>query len=198
MNISEMQNQIVLSLSFCFSNIGFETDKKPVFYKRLKNAVTVGQINFLDTKSASCFNSNTASFTINLGIYFICENHDNPLPKEHECDVRGILLRNFYQKNPMNLKGFSFFHPERRRQDIWWVEKDGSNLNGILSNASWIVCGMAEDWINKYTDIKYILHYLKKKNEKSPVKGGPFGFGAIGSPQRQSLIEKIANLPPGA
>lgn len=189
----DLKNQIKSSLADCCSTIGFDVSKNPTFYNQLKDIVRIIHIDFLNVKNATYFNSNTTSFTINLGIYFIFENQNNIYPKEYEAQIRGTLIKDFYQKNPMGLKCFSLFHPERRRRDIWWVEKDGSNLEALLAHASRIIKNKAMIWLDSFSDIEYAIKYLKTKKEVESWKGGPFGFGVIGSPCRQNLINSIEN-----
>jgi hypothetical protein len=191
--ISEIQNQIRLSLSNCCSSIGFDVANNPTFYNHLNinKTVRIIHIDFLNAKSAAFFNSNTASFILNLGIYFNTENQNNLYPKEYEAQIRGTLIKDFRQKNPKDLNGLPLFHPERRRRDIWWVEKDEMKLDGLLANASRIITNNAMKWLDKYSNIEYIISYLKKKNVIDQWKGGPFGFGSIGSPFRQNLIKQL-------
>lgn len=191
--ISEIQSQIKSSLSHCCSSLGFDVDKSPTFYNSQIDVLRILHIGFLDVKNAAYFNSNTASFILNLGIFFNSGESSKPYPKEYEAHVRGTLLRDFYQKNPMELKGFSFFNPERRRRDIWWVEKDGSNLDDLLAHASHVIKRNAFKWLDQYSNIEYVIKYLESKREKSSWQGGPFGFGAIGSPCRQNLIRMLEN-----
>ncbi len=189
-NITEIQQQIKSALSDCFLALGFNISKSPTFYHYQNDIVRIVHIDFLSKNNASYFNSNTASFILNLGIYFNLSDQKNLYPKEYEAQIRGILERDFHQKNLMNLKGFSLFHPERRRHDIWWVEKDGSNLEFLLSNASRVIRKGAIKWLNKYSEIKQVINYLKKKRE---INKCPFGFGAIGSPCRLNLIKQLEN-----
>ena len=188
--ISENQKQIKSTLSACCLALGFDISKSPSFYNCRKDIVRIVHIDFLNKNNAAYFNSNTASFTLNLGIFFDLSDHQNLYPKEYEAQIRGKAERDFHQKHPMNLKGFPLFHPERRRRDIWWVEKDGANLDFILVNASRIITQKAIGWLDKYSDINYIIDFLKNKKE---IDSGPFGFGVIGSPCRQNLINRLEN-----
>ena len=190
MKISEIQNEIKASISSCYASLGFNVSKSPTFYYCKESLLKIASIDFLSKTNAHYFNSNSASFTLGIGIYFNFENQ-NIFPKEYECQVHGVLLRDFRQKNPMDLSGFPLFHPERKRRDIWWVEKDGKSLDKLLINASRIINKNAIKWLDKFSDPDYLVRYLKIGKEIDSWKGGPFGFGAIGSPFRQDAINKL-------
>ena len=110
--IGDFKNHIIEVFSDTLKSIGFDTDYPPTFYCSLSDVIQIVHLGFLTKDQARYFNSNTASFTINLGLFypFIESNNLNRLPKEYECHVRGIISKNFFQKSPMSTKGYSFFH----------------------------------------------------------------------------------------
>ncbi|TWI71100.1 uncharacterized protein DUF4304 [Desulfobotulus alkaliphilus] len=171
--------------------MGFEVDKAPTFYYRKDRVVGIFHIDFLNSQNAAYFNSNTASFSLNIGVFFNLQNIIIK-PKEYESNIRGQILRDFRQKHPMKLKGFSWCHPERWRRDIWWVDKDGQNLEHILANACRLTKEKALKWFEKYSDPDHVIWLLKHGKENG--KGGPFGFGSIGSPSRTDLIKKLETI----
>lgn len=188
MRISEIRQKILSSLSDNLADLGFDTLRCPTFYNFREDIVRIIHIDFLSNEAAAYFRSTTASFQINLAVFLNLAEIKNQYPKEYEAEIRGHLIRDFRQKHPMGLKGYSLFHPDRRRKDIWWIEKDGENLNQILDNASRLIYENAMDWLNKYSDIDFLADFLKKKKENEPWKGGPFGFGAIGSASRKKIV----------
>ena len=168
--------------------MGFDVDSAPTFYNRKGWIIRVFHIDFLNSKNAAYFNSNTASFTLNIGVFFNFQDTISK-PKEYESHIRGQILRDFRQKNPMNLKEFGWFHPERWRRDIWWVDKDGQNLKHILVSSCRLTENKALKWLDKYSDLDHAIWLLKSKKEN--LKGGPFSFGSIGSSCRLELIKKL-------
>lgn len=193
MKISELQNHIKASISQCLVDEGFLAVKKQTFYNQKNNIIRIVHIDFLDKKNASYFNSNTASFSLMLGVHFNFENHTDFHPKEYESHIRGCLLRNFSQKHPMDLKGFAFFHPERKRRDIWWIKNDASDLESLLDKANSAIDKNAVRWLEKFSDVNYVIKFLQKKKEIDSHRGGPFGFGPPGSPLRSNLIKQLQN-----
>ncbi|MGA1871050.1 MAG: DUF4304 domain-containing protein [bacterium] len=191
MKIFEIQNKIQNYIGQCLSNKGFDIDNTPTFYNLKDDIIRIIHISFLRRRDASYFNSNTASFNLNLGVNYNFKNIKDFHPKEYESHIRGCLLKDFSQKNPMNLKGFPLFHPERKRRDIWWVENNASNLEHLLANVSRIIDKNAIKWLDNFSDIAFTIRFLKKKKEIDSWKGGPFGFGSIVSPYRLHLIKQL-------
>ena len=188
--INDIKNQIIVVFSNTLKSMGFDIAHPPTFYCSSSDVIQIIHLGFLTKDQARYFNSNTASFAIDLGLFypFIASNPLGSLPKEYECHVRGKVRRNFFQKHPMSMKGYSFFHPERWRRDIWWVEENGTNLNKVIYHANKLLETKAKKWLNKYSDLQTIYNFLQSRNEKS---NGPFGFGIKGSPARKSHIEAI-------
>lgn len=107
MKIREIKNKIKESVSLALSDSGF-TFCHFGFYSHAKELIKVTHLQHLDTNMASQFGTNTASFSIRLGIFYnfiplqyeIARNQDKGvlLPKEYECHIRGTLLRDFKQE----------------------------------------------------------------------------------------------------
>ncbi|KQC12296.1 MAG: hypothetical protein APR63_02840 [Desulfuromonas sp. SDB] len=171
----------------------FKSTHPQTFHRFTPDVIEIFSIKFLDKHNAAYFNTNTASFSLNLGIYFNFEEKSEFHPQEYHAHIRGCLTRNFYQKHPMDLNGFSLFHPERFRRDLWWVDGDGSNLKSVTVNAVKRINTKADPWFNRHSKVDYVLKYLKTKPEQEPHKGGPFGFGSINSPARLNLIQQLEN-----
>ncbi|MGD8912339.1 MAG: hypothetical protein PVJ68_06300 [Candidatus Thiodiazotropha sp.] len=194
MKISDIQKEIKDSISHRLESKGFFVDKSPTFYNIKDNLIRIVHIDFLSRKNATYFQSNTASFTLNLGVNYNIENKANFYPNEHDSHIKGCIIRTFRQKSPMDLKGFPLLHPERRRRDIWWVYRDASNLNNLLSNAVRVLDRKAIQWLERYSDIDFVIRVLQSKKEIDPWKGGPFGMGKIGCPYRNDLIKELKNI----
>lgn len=193
MKISELRKYIHNSLSKCLLDKNFKSLHPQTFQRFTPDVIEIFSIKFLDKHNAAYFNTNTASFSLNLGIYFNFEERTDFYPQEYHAHIRGCLTRNFYQKHPMDLKGFSLLHPERCRKDLWWVNRDGSNLKSVTVNAVKRINTKVDSWFIRYSTIEYVLKFLKTNYEQEPHKGGPFGFGSINSPARLNLIQQLEN-----
>ena len=188
---SELQNKILLSISNCCFSIGFTIEASPTFYNTQNDIIRILHVDFLNKKNSSYFNSNTASFSLNLGVFFNFEEDISNIPKEYDAQIRGHLIKDFRQKSPMNLKGFSLFHPERRRRDIWWVEPNGINIDYLINNATRIIEKKAIKWLDKYSDIDFVIEFLKTKKGTEVWQEGPWIISPIGSQYRIDLIDKL-------
>lgn len=110
------------------------------------------------------------SLTVTLGIYyeFIPTLDDGIkvgtkgelLPKYHQChlwkELNCKLDQSKYKKHLEN-------PAERERNDIWWVETDGSNIEEVLTdiNKSFLDDGLP--WIKKFTNLDVAFEEIEKE-----------------------------------
>ncbi len=130
------------------------------------------------------------SIHVNLGIYyvFIPSEEDEIkkgingelLPKEYQCHLREELNCKLDQSNYISHLDSP---AERNRNDIWWVEPDGSNIDEVIKDIgkSFVEDGLnwyinntdletafanienQHNGYNKYYKAKYFAEYLKHK-----------------------------------
>lgn len=191
-SISAIKEKIIVSLAETCQPIGFKKVHDQIFANKKHDVIRLLRIDFLNTRHASTFNSCTASFSLELGIFYNFTSYVGLCPEFDKIHIRGALLRDFYQKSPQNLKGFGLFHPERWRRDIWWVNKNGNNINQVTKSASRVVRRKAIKWLDKYSDLDNALYFLKNCPEKATT--GPFFLGKIDSPYRSKLINEIEKI----
>ena len=153
---------------------------------------------FLDRRHAAYFGSNTASFGLELGIFYTfiprdekiaaSDTKETVMPKIFECHIRGCLLRDFRQPPPQKILS----SPSGKRRDIWWVDSSYSNIEDVLKSATRVLRRHAESWLNKFSDLKYAYRYLRYRSEKNSWEGGPFNIGKKGCPLRKELMSHIS------
>lgn len=121
----------------------------------------------------------TYSFSINLGIYLSyipypnLTNHKNRhCPQEYECHLRKRLVRTLIQKQ------FS-------RNDIWFIDPSGSNLNEVIQDALDVILTDGLPWFEEFSNDQIVLDTFK--NEKESINGS-FGFGNNPSPTRSLFL----------
>lgn len=192
--ITLIRTRIAARMQEACRQCGFCVDQDLTFRDWGQHVVRIIHVGFFTTAQAAYFKSTTASFTVALGVYFNFDGHEQPKPKEFEAHLRGNVLRGYHQTNPLDLRGFSLFHPERWRRDVWWVDKDGGNADKIADMAAAQIGNQAMTWLKTYSNIDYALNHIRKKKETQTWQKGPFGFGAPGSTARTQLIDNLKRL----
>jgi len=195
-SVNELRNKIFSEISTCLMSIGFTNEKGYAFYAQSQDVIQVIQISFLDRRHANYFGTNTASFSLEMGIFFSFINTSGDmsqsyvkqmiLPKIYECHIRRNLSRDISQKAPKK----DLSKPDRKRRDIWWVERSGANINEESANR--VILKRAKRWLSRFSDIKYAYRYLKRGAWKDPWQGGPHNIGVKGCPLRQKLMLHLA------
>ena len=159
-------------------------------------AVTV---DFLDRSHASRFNSNTASFGLELGVFFTFIPRPNgeiasseSLPPHFECHLRGALRRGLTQVAPAS--GYSLEH--RLRRDIWWVAPDGRNLDRVVQSANRVLRRQSGPWFGRFSNPEHVSSFLEHNTAQRGTL--PFNVGRRGSPFRKELLGRITEHIGGA
>lgn len=197
-SINELRGKIIHEISGCLRSLGFTNANRHTFYAQSQDTIQVIEISFLDRRHAAYFGSNTASFSLELGIFFSFitpsenngQSHTNQilLPKIFECHIRGNLLRDISQKAPSK----DLSTPDKIRRDIWWIDRSGSNIDEVLDSATRVIRKRAKPWLQRFSDIHYTYRYLQCGAGKNAWQGGPHNLGAKGCPFRQKLMRHLA------
>ncbi len=130
------------------------------------------------------------SISIHLGIYYdfipevfseqITIKQDDKgglIPKEYECHSRATLLCTLNQSHYTKVLG----NPaDRKREDIWWVEPDGSNIEEVVNNikdsflsgkVKWFEPYIEDaslsgiEWFNRLSDVDYVLRIIEPQRD---------------------------------
>lgn len=154
-------------------------------YRRYKED-RVEVINFQSFNSylAERVHCTTFSFSINLGIYFLCVPHEHlkfkdgkPLPEECDCNFRKTIQKNIKQN-------------ELRRRDIFYIASDGSNLEAVMDDAFSSIQNIGITWFAQFNDMNTVLRVLINSSEDMQ---DTWGFGNNPSPMRSYLTGFVAN-----
>ena len=230
-SISEIRKRIVNEIADCLSDIGFTSGKEQTFYTVSEGTIHVVKICFLDRRHAAYFGSNTASFSLELGVFYTFvpfsrdiagyDEDSEVFPKHYECHIRGCLLRDIPQiapsldyawdeetqaaiKNaqrwwssfPKHRAWLSFLWRKNKhsdnRDDIWWVDSSGSNLDEVLTSATRVIRKRSKAWLDKFSDLECAYRYLRCRSGKNSWQGGPFNLGKKGCPLRKELMKHIS------
>lgn len=138
MKLKELQDAIRAGISPLLTRAGFEHHDS-AFYRSQPDVIQVATIGCLSKRDAHYFQTNTASFSMGLGIYYTFlpwqdalhitadpfreRPMDKPFPHEYECRLRRCLLRDFDQSprlEPEDVPETASWTDRLRR---WWDQK---------------------------------------------------------------------------
>jgi hypothetical protein len=113
------------------------------------------------------------SIHVNIGIYydFVPPREDDKiklgskgeiLPKYYDCHLQKELYCNLDQsKYTKRLPNPA----ERERNDIWWIQPDGSNINKVLEDIRESFLNDGLTWLRKYTDVRTAFSEIEKEHD---------------------------------
>ncbi len=94
-----------------------------------------------------------------LGVYFIfipmgrevkISDDGRALPKEYMCQMRSQLRCGLVQDEHKS----RLINPaERRRNDLWWIDPDGSNAESVATDIALSLREVGLQWFVRYTDV---------------------------------------------
>lgn len=197
--VKDIKQEIENDLSPFISQVGF-VFHDGAWYSGNEDLIKVMQIQHFTIDLARFFKTNTATFNLNLGVYYkfitkinegeFKNGKDEPLfPKAYECHIRRCLLRSFIQ-NPPNK---DLNQIDRRRRDIWYINEDASNLNVIIDEVKKVVASEGMRWFEQFSDLSFAFKHIKSGSEGNAWEGKPFGLGARNSPIRRRYIKNFSS-----
>ncbi|MBN1123842.1 MAG: hypothetical protein JXA82_02465 [Sedimentisphaerales bacterium] len=112
------------------------------------------------------------SLTAGLGVYFefipgfekhVKKDKDGKLlPKEYMCHMRHILRTNNIEAQK---RGKLSTPLEEVRDDIWWIEPDGSNVDAMLWDIQEILVSDGLPWLQEMTNLEIVMEELRKERD---------------------------------
>lgn len=138
-------------------------------------------VNFQSFNSylAEGIGSTTYSFSVNLGCAFtrlpsrtaFKIRGGQPVPAEHECDVRRHLQKTLEQR-------------ELPRPDVWYVDERGVYLMPAVLDATHALVNQGLPWFERFASYEELLRTLLEDGESMEIA---WGFGNQPSPIRAFL-----------
>ena len=165
---------------------GFEKRSTRTAWRQRAQCVDVINFQSFNSYTASGLGCTTFSFGVNLGIYFPCiadrawsKTPSREWPQEFECHLRKTLIKRLPQ-------------PTFPRLDIWFVDREGSNLEDVIDDALHVIESSGMDWFARFASLEAALEAFRSMPDVGESGQGTESFGGtIGSPAR---LEKIAGL----
>jgi hypothetical protein len=84
------------------------------------------------------------------------------LPKYHEGQLQKQLYCNLDQSKYIRRLNN---RAEKERNDIWWVQPDGSNINEVISDIRESFLSDGLEWLRKYTDVEIAFNEIEKEHD---------------------------------
>lgn len=195
--ISHLRSEISGAIGETASLLGMTRHEAFRFARRTPQAIQVAQLDFLDRRHASYFRSNTASFSVRIGLYFPGIQPDlNPtrpltrpdeIPPLHVSHLQRELKRTIEQSAP----GTDLSPADRLRRDIWWVEPDASNLDAVVSDAAAVFQSRAPQWYRRFSNRTLLRLVLLAWPGWLDIFGVPNNIGTVRSPYRRQLLRAL-------
>lgn len=93
------------------------------------------------------------------GRFYVKTDQDGKLiPKEWMCHVRNhLVLANLDQSNYTK---YIHSSAEANRNDIWWIEPDGSNLEKVINDIKIAFLTQGIQWFNAYSNLEYAFRCI--------------------------------------
>ncbi|MGD6817690.1 hypothetical protein [Metabacillus sp. 84] len=85
-------------------------------------------------------------------------------PRYYQSHLQETLMCNSNQNEYTNTLEIP---ADRGRNDIWWIEEDGSNLNHVINNLAEVISVDGMEWLRKHSDVKSALENIETKKNLS-------------------------------
>ncbi len=166
---------------------GFSAFAARTAWRHHDDRIDVVEVQTFTAARANALGCTTASFALNLGCYLAAippyvdgggpkRDGGRAWPLEHECHLRGQLLRSYRQR-------------AWARRDIWYVDPAGDDLERALDDVERQIDGVALPWFGRFADPDFALSLLLEGVERP---GELWGFGGPTSPVRDFFAGYVA------
>lgn len=163
----EINKEIRKIISPILSENGFDVIKVRNNWLHKKDVIWVFNLRAVGNYFSLVTGWPSMSLTGWLGMYYlfipkVYKQKNTALPDEAACDLRSEINVSIDQSeftrtldNP----------PERKRTDIWWVEKDGSNLNKVIEDIKVSFLKDSIPWFKRLSNIENTWDEMQKQND---------------------------------
>jgi hypothetical protein len=189
---------------------GFDRRTGRTTWRDRPGCVQTVNIQSFNSYLAEAIGSTTFSFSVNLGVFYaVIADHstsgsfvkDWSRPAEPHCQARYHLAKGISQPNLPSTK--RWFDPRAARPlygswedraDVWYVTRDGSNLDEVVTDARDQIVSTGLPWLERLSDLsearRAFLEDPSTRHARGIVAEG-FG-GAIGSPARWLAVGALS------
>ena len=189
---------------------GFDRRTGRTAWRDRPGCVQTVSVQSFNSYLAEAIGSTTFSFSVNLGVYYpVIGDHsslgafvkDPRRPAEYLCQARCHLAKGIGQPNLPSTK--RWLDPRvplpalgswKDRPDVWYVARDGSNLDEVVADARDRVVTIGFPWLERLSDLREarraFLEDADTDHERGIVAEG-YG-GALGSPARMHAVGALS------
>lgn len=94
--------------------------------------------------------------------YIRRDSSNRLLPNEEYCQMRSHLLCTIDQAH---YKAHLKTHPEKARNDIWWLEPDGSNIEVVVQNIKEEYLAEGTQWFTQMSDFQKVFRLIEQERD---------------------------------
>ena len=151
---------------------GFEQVDARNAWSWRKDCILVLHIEAMGSYRADITGWPPGSVSVSLGVYYTfmprraaqikLDKNKRLSPTEPDCHLRASLNRiSIKPRRPRSLINDA----ERRRKDIWWVERDGSNAADVASDIAAALRKQGLKWFAAASDLKSAFRLVEKERD---------------------------------
>jgi hypothetical protein len=187
--------------------IGFSRRTPRTAWRDRPGAIQVVNFQSFNSYLAEAIGTTTFSFGVNIGVFYpaVADQSsmgafipDQTRPAEWHCHARKHLGKGIAQPNePAPRRWFDPRSPQPPlgtwvdRPDIWYVLRDGSNLDLVVRDARVRILEVGIPWLDRLSDLREARRHVESSELASGIGDEDYG-GAIGSPNRLETVSALS------
>jgi hypothetical protein len=191
-------------------SLGFSRRTPRTAWRDRPDAIQVVNFQSFNSYLADAIGATTFSFGVNLGVFYPVIAEQSSLapfrpaptrPAEWLCQARKHLAKGIVQPNePAPRRWFDPRRPQQPlgawvdRPDIWYVQRDGSNIDLVVNDARDRILDVGIPWLDALSDLREAQRRFQavESSGLAPGIGDEDYGGAIGSPNRVEAVGAIS------
>jgi hypothetical protein len=191
-NVPGLRTRILEAVGASARTLGLHPCRDGGYCTESRGITRLLTVSFLDRRHAAYFGTCTASFSLEVGVWFsdprTTESASEPsTPRHLECQIRHLLVRDLLQSPP----SLDLPAPDGSRRDIWWLSRIGDNLGDVAASASKAVAQQAPPFFARFSNPGRAYRYFKLWPVTRWLRSAPFNVGVPNSPSHSALLRLL-------
>ena len=141
----------------------FSINTRRNFWRYFDDRVEVINFQSFNQRTADIIGCTSFSFAINLGEFYFCipteqikTKNEQLIPEEYACHLRRVLEKSSPQK-------------QCSRQDIFYVEENGANLEEVINEALFCIKNEGFAWFERFSEWFEISFDLGSRSKRTCI-----------------------------